>query len=55
MSFATFYMKSVTPKDILMSDIWLSVWPFVGLQVIGLALVMAFPQLVLWLPGLIFK
>jgi len=55
MGFATFYMKSVTPKDILMSDIWVSVWPFVGLQAIGLALVMVFPQLVLWLPGLIFK
>jgi len=53
--FAHFYMKAVVPKDILMSDIWRSVIPFVGLQVVGLIIVMAFPQLVLWLPGLIFK
>lgn len=53
--FAHFYMKAVVPKDILMSDIWRSVLPFVGLQVVGLVLAMAFPQLVLWLPGLIFK
>lgn len=53
--FAHFYMKAVVPKDILMSDIWRSVIPFVGLQAIGLIIVMAFPQLVLWLPGLIFK
>ncbi len=53
--FATFYMKGITPKGILMSDIWRAVIPFVGLQAVGLALVMAFPQLVLWLPGLIFK
>ena len=53
--FATFYMKGIVPKDILMSDIWRAVIPFVGLQAVGLALVIAFPQLVLWLPGLIFK
>ena len=48
-------MKGIVPKDILMSDIWRAVIPFVGFQAIGLILVMAFPQLVLWLPGLIFK
>ena len=53
--FAHFYMKAVVPKDILMSDIWRSVIPFVGLQAIGLIIIMAFPQLVLWLPELIFN
>lgn len=53
--FAHFYMKAVVPKDILMSDIWRSVIPFVGLQMIALIIVMAFPQLALWLPGLIFQ
>ncbi len=53
--FAHFYMKAVVPKNILMSDIWRSVLPFVGLQAVGLIIVMIFPQLVLWLPGLIFK
>jgi TRAP-type mannitol/chloroaromatic compound transport system permease large subunit len=27
---------------------------FMGLQLLGLALIIAFPQIVLWLPGLIY-
>jgi tripartite ATP-independent transporter DctM subunit len=53
--FATFYMKALVPKDILMTDIWRAIIPFVGLQAIGLILVMVFPKLALLLPGLIFK
>jgi len=53
--FATFYMKALVPKDILITDIWRAIIPFVALQGIGLILVMVFPQLALWLPGLIFK
>jgi tripartite ATP-independent transporter DctM subunit len=53
--FATFYMRGLTSKEIPMSDIWRAVIPFVGLQGIGLILVMAFPQLALWLPHLVFK
>jgi len=52
--FATFYMKALVPKNILITDIWRSITPFVALQGIGLILVMIFPKLVLWLPGLIF-
>ena len=29
--------------------------PFVGLQTIGLLLVLFFPQLALWLPNVVFK
>jgi len=53
--FATFYMKGLVPKDILMTDIWRAIIPFVALQGIGLILIMVVPQLALWLPGLIFK
>lgn len=49
-----FYMKSVTPEGITMRDIYLSIIPFVGLQIIGLAIVMIFPQIALWLPQLVF-
>jgi TRAP-type C4-dicarboxylate transport system permease large subunit len=34
-----------------MKEIFDSCWPWMGLQLIGLALVMAFPQIALWLPG----
>ncbi|WP_245566143.1 TRAP transporter large permease [Stappia stellulata] len=49
---ACFYLKSVAPKDVTLQEIFLAVLPFIGLQLIGLALVMAFPQIALWLPGL---
>lgn len=53
--FATFYMKGLVPKDILITDIWRAIIPFVALQGAGLILIMVVPQLALWLPGLIFK
>ncbi|MBY6154668.1 TRAP transporter large permease subunit [Vannielia litorea] len=49
---ACFYLKSVAPKGVTLQEIFLAVLPFIGLQIIGLALVMAFPQIALWLPGL---
>ncbi|MCP4283270.1 MAG: TRAP transporter large permease subunit [Gammaproteobacteria bacterium] len=49
-----FYMRSVAPPEISIYDIYWAAIPFVLLQVIGLALVVAFPQIALWLPGLIF-
>lgn len=58
-----FYMKGVVEslqssvpeaRDITIIDIYKSVWPFVILQGIGLAIVMKYPQIVLWLPNLIF-
>ena len=49
---ACFYLKSVAPKDVTLQEIFLAVLPFIGLQIVGLALVMTFPQIALWLPGL---
>jgi tripartite ATP-independent transporter DctM subunit len=46
-----FYLKSVAPEGVIMADIYKSIWPFVVLQAIGLANVMIFPDLVLWLPS----
>lgn len=50
--FNLFYLKGVAPKELTMLDIYKSVWPFVILQLIGLALVMIFPQIILWLPSM---
>jgi len=41
----------VAPKDVTLQEIFLAVLPFIALQIIGLALVMAFPQIALWLTG----
>ena len=43
-------IKGVVPPDISMGDIYRSVIPFVIIQGICLALIMIFPELVLWLP-----
>lgn len=51
---AAFYIKGVAPKSVLLSDIWLGMLPFMGLQMLALVLVYFFPQLALWLPNLIF-
>lgn len=49
-----FYMRSVAPPEITIGDIYKAALPFVLLQIIGLGLVVAFPQIALWLPDLLF-
>lgn len=49
-----FYMRSVAPKDVTIVDIYWGAIPFVGLQILGLALVFKFPQIALWLPSVLF-
>ena len=50
-----FYLRGVAPKGVTMGDIYRSIIPFVGLQALGLVLVMIFPRLALWLPGTMIK
>jgi tripartite ATP-independent transporter DctM subunit len=52
--YCLFLMKGVCPPDISMGDIYRSVTPFVLIQALGLALVIVFPQIVLWLPNVLF-
>lgn len=49
-----FYMRSVAPKEITINDIYRSALPFVALQILGLALIVAFPAIALWLPETLF-
>ena len=50
--FALFYLKGVAPQSVKMTDIYQGIIPFVILQLIGLGIVIAFPQITLWLPEL---
>jgi tripartite ATP-independent transporter DctM subunit len=50
---AAFYLKGVAPPDMKLDEIFAAMWPFIGLQVIGLMLVFLFPQIALWLPSVI--
>lgn len=46
-----FVMKGVAPQGTTMADIYRAALPFIVLDIIVLGLMMAFPPLVLWLPG----
>ncbi|MBD1556984.1 TRAP transporter large permease subunit [Vibrio sp. S9_S30] len=45
-----FLMRAMAPPEVSLKDIYLSIIPFVLIMIFGLILVMAFPQLALWLP-----
>jgi len=46
-----FLMKAMAPPEISLVDIYKSIVPFVILMIIGLFIIMAFPQVALWLPN----
>jgi tripartite ATP-independent transporter DctM subunit len=46
-----FYLKGVVPSDVTMSDIIGSVWPWMGLQFLGLAICLLYPPIITWLPS----
>ncbi len=52
--YALFYLKSVAPPEITMGTIFRASVPFLFLQAVGLALVVIFPELILWLPRLVY-
>jgi tripartite ATP-independent transporter DctM subunit len=47
---AAFYLKGVAPPSISLEKIFAAMWPFIGLQILGLALVFIFPSIATWLP-----
>ncbi|HIO61646.1 MAG TPA: TRAP transporter large permease subunit, partial [Deltaproteobacteria bacterium] len=49
-----FLMRAMAPKEITLIDIYRSIIPFVLIMTLGLALIMIYPQIALWLPNLIY-
>jgi tripartite ATP-independent transporter DctM subunit len=49
--FALFYVKGVCPPEIKISHLYRGVVPFIILQLIGLAILIIWPQIVTWLPA----
>jgi tripartite ATP-independent transporter DctM subunit len=47
-----FVMKSVAPRHVTMADIYTAVYPFLALDLLAMAIMIAYPPLLLWLPGL---
>jgi tripartite ATP-independent transporter DctM subunit len=53
--YSLFYIKGVAPPEITIRTIYKGIIPFVGLQLIGLALLIKWPDLVLWVPDTVFS
>jgi tripartite ATP-independent transporter DctM subunit len=49
-----FLMKAMAPKEVSLGDIYRSIVPFVLVMMVGLAIVMLFPGIAMWLPNLYF-
>jgi TRAP-type mannitol/chloroaromatic compound transport system permease large subunit len=49
--FNLFYMRSVVPPSVTMTDVYKSIYPYVILEIIVMVLLIIWPQIVLWLPA----
>jgi TRAP-type mannitol/chloroaromatic compound transport system permease large subunit len=52
--FSLFYLGGVAQRWVNTGDIYRGVVPFVALQLVAIGIVMAFPALATWLPGVLF-
>jgi len=49
-----FLMRAMAPPEITLGDIYRSITPFVVVMIVGLAMVMIFPEIAMWLPDLYY-
>jgi tripartite ATP-independent transporter DctM subunit len=49
-----FLMRAMAPPEVSLRDIYVSIIPFVLVMILGVAIVMVFPQIALWLPSLYY-
>jgi tripartite ATP-independent transporter DctM subunit len=52
--FNLFYLKGVAPPDVTMGDIYRSIVPYTIVELVGLAIIIMFPAIALWLPSMLF-
>jgi TRAP-type mannitol/chloroaromatic compound transport system permease large subunit len=51
---AAFYLKGVSPPHVTLNQIFAGMLPFMGIQVVALALLYIFPEIGLWLPQVLY-
>ncbi|RJE84432.1 TRAP transporter large permease [Paracoccus onubensis] len=49
-----FLMRAMAPDHVTLGDIYRSIVPIVGIMILTLIIIMAFPQIALWLPNLVY-
>jgi tripartite ATP-independent transporter DctM subunit len=52
---AAFYLKGVAPPHVTLNQIFVGMLPFMVIQVLAIFLLYMFPQIGLWVPGLVYK
>ena len=52
--FSLFYLRSVAPASVTTGDIYRGAVPFVALQILVIAVLIAFPGMVTWLPSVLY-
>jgi TRAP-type mannitol/chloroaromatic compound transport system permease large subunit len=52
---AAFYLKGVSPPHVTLNQIFGGMLPFMGIQIVALALLYIFPEIGLWLPKVLYK
>ena len=52
---AAFYLKGVSPPHVTLNAIFAGMMPFMGLQIVAMFILYAFPQLGLWLPSVLYS
>ncbi len=52
--FSLFYLRGAAPANVATTEIYLGVMPFIGLQIVGVALVWLLPAIATWLPRSLF-
>ena len=51
---ACFYLKGAAGDGLTLTEIFAAQWPFIGLQILALIIVVMWPDLSLWLPRLVY-
>ena len=52
---AAFYLKGIAPPSVSLGQIFLGSMPFLGLVIVSMAILYIWPQIGLWLPGVLYK
>jgi TRAP-type mannitol/chloroaromatic compound transport system permease large subunit len=51
---AAFYLKGVAPPHVTLNQIFVGMMPFMGIQIIAMAILYLFPAIGLWLPSVLY-
>jgi TRAP-type mannitol/chloroaromatic compound transport system permease large subunit len=52
---SAFYLKGVAPPSVTLGQIFLGSMPFLVLVIVAMAMLYVWPQIGLWLPGVLYK